>query len=115
MHGFVAVEAYTELDTYRTELLGNLCATLTTKSNKTSHLQDLQEAVIRYGDILQLAGINDGEEARQLLDFSHDIFQQFEKSGQITDLQTAISLRREGRALLPVHYPIGCKHPTTSQ
>ena len=103
-----AVEACLEVGMYRTELLGNLCAVLITKFDKTSDLQDLHEAMTRCCDVLQpigTTGTNNSEEGSQLLGFAADLAQQFQQSGQIADLETAISLARESRALLPIHDP----------
>ena len=57
--------------------------------------------------MLQVTDTNDElEEANQILSFATNIVEQFQRLGQMTDLETAISLFREGLALLPAHHPI---------
>ena len=58
----------------------------------------------RRRDLFQVADSDDGGEAYQLLCFSANPIKQFEQSGQIVDLEVAISLRRESLALLPNHH-----------
>ena len=65
-----------------------------------------QADMTRDGDeqCQRLACINHEEKANRLLSSSANMFEQFEQSGHLTDLSTAISFMRKGRALLPSHH-----------
>jgi tetratricopeptide (TPR) repeat protein len=97
-----AVKACPKPNTHRTDLLSNLSVTLAARSGQTDRLLDLREAVTRHR---QLACTNDREEASQLLWLATKFVVQAEQSCQMTDLETSVSLFREGLALLPVQHP----------
>jgi hypothetical protein len=103
-----AVETCSASDTYLEDLLRSLSAAVTTRLGKTGQIMDLQEVATRHDHVLQLPSslpTNDEKEDIQLIDFSANLIKQFEQSCQMTDLETAILLGREGRALLAVHHP----------
>jgi hypothetical protein len=97
-----AVEACPASDGFRVDLLNRLCAVLASKFDKTSELWYLNEAKEIWRDLPQ-ASDNDDDvgDSIQLFNFATSLLKEFEKSGQIADLETTISLFREGLVLLP--------------
>lgn len=86
------------------ESILNLAVALVTRFGKTSQPQDLLE-LIQYCYILEDADMRLDEEARQLFSSVSNLSLEFDQLGQITDLETAISLFRECLRMLPIHHP----------
>ena len=96
-----AVGTYENLNVHHSGLPGHLSAMLAIRFDKTDSLLDLAKAVTRHHDIYPFTGTNGGEKVSQLLLLAANYFQWFKHTGQITDLEMAISLFRECRALQP--------------
>jgi ribosomal protein L30E len=97
-----AVETCPKTRRYCVSLLSSLSAMLITRFDVTSRLQDLQEAMERRHNGLQVAI---WEEANKSILLASKCHEKFEETGHITHLERAISLLRKGLARLPVHHP----------